>query len=316
MTLRPRSIKPQKRNVKGGLPRVSIDNDLGVRKRKTILYGSYGSAFEGLHRMAETQSITKEKNSELKHNWFVLSTLVSKDFKLKYRRSILGVVWSILNPLLMMVVMAAVFSYMFRFNIQNFPLYLILGSIMFDYMSRATNGAMSSIIDAQSMIKKIRIEKMIFPVEKALFELLNLAISMIAAVMVMAYFRVVPNISAIYELPLLIVYVFLFTAGLSLLLSALSVFFRDVMHLWSVIITAWNYATPIFYPVEMLQGWMQQVMQWNPMYHYVTYFRDIMMWNISPSLEENLICLGMAAITFLVGYLVFRKTEHKFILYI
>ena len=139
---------------------------------------------------------------------------------------------------------------------------------------------------------------------------------MIAAVAVMLFFRVAPSIHIIWALPLLVVFITLFCTGLSLLLAALSVFFRDVMHLWTVVITAWTYATPLFYPYEMLEGWMQTVMQFNPLYHYITFFRSIMMWNTVPSGIEILVCFGMAVITFLVGLLVFRKTESKFILHI
>ena len=131
--------------------------------------------------------------SELKKNWGVLTALVSKDFKIKYRRSVLGGVWSVLNPLLMMVVMTAVFSNMFKFNIEHFPLYLILGNILFGLMSTATTTAMKSIVDSSSLIKKIRIEKAIFPVEKVLFALVNFAFSLIAAVCVMIYLQVFPS---------------------------------------------------------------------------------------------------------------------------
>jgi len=251
-----------------------------------------------------------------KKNWFILQTLVSKDFKLKYRRSVLGVLWSLLNPLLMMAVMAAVFSYMFRFQIEHFPVYLILGTIMFDYMSRGTTGAMSSIIDSAPMIKKIRIEKALFPLEKILFELVNFAFSFIAALAVMIFFQVMPSIHALWGLPFLIITLTLFNVGLGMLISALSVFFRDVMHLWGVLVTAWTYATPLFYPYEMLDGWMQVVMQFNPMFHFINFFRNIMMWNTNPGGMECLICLGMAVITFVVGLVVFRKSESKFILYI
>lgn len=254
--------------------------------------------------------------NEFRQNMFVLRSLVTRDFKLKYRRSVLGILWSLLNPLLMMVVMAAVFSYMFRFNIENFPLYLILGTIMFELFRKGTSDALESIIQNQALIKKIRIEKLIFPVEKAAFEVLNFAISLVAAVIVMVYFQVVPSIHALWGLPFIIICVTAFTAGLGMLVAALSVFFRDIIHLWSVLLTAWNYATPIFYPYEMLSEWMQTVMQFNPMYHYVTFFRDIMMWNTNPGGMECLVCFGMAAITFLVGLLAFRKTENKFILYI
>ena len=260
--------------------------------------------------------VNEIEQSQVKKNWFILQSLVTKDFKLKYRRSVLGILWSVLNPLLMMVVMAAVFSFMFRFQIENFALYLILGTIMFDFMSRSTNGAMSSILEASSLIKKIRIEKLVFPIEKVLFELVNFAISLVAVALVMGYYRVVPSIHALWGLPFVLICVTAFSAGLGMLISALSVFFRDVMHLWGVLITAWTYATPLFYPYEMLAEWMQAIMQFNPMYHYITFFRNIMMWNTNPGGMECLICLGMAAITFIVGFIVFRKSESKFILYI
>lgn len=255
------------------------------------------------------------KNGSFRHNLFILQSLISKDFKLKYRRSVLGVVWSILNPLLMMCVLTAVFSFMFRFQIENYPLYLILGSILFSLMSGSTTSAMTSIINAARLIKKVKIEKAIFPIERVLFELLNFAISLVAVVAVMMYFQVIPTFNLLL-LPLLLFYVVLFSAGLGLLLSSLAVFFQDVIHLWGVITTAWTYATPIFYPFEMLPAWMQGLMYWNPMYQFITYFRDIVMWNTTPDLTTNLLCFFMAAVTFLVGIVVFRKTEKKFILYI
>lgn len=267
--------------------------------------------------MADTTQIAKKEERSLsrKRDWFILSSLVSKDFKLKYRRSVLGVVWSVLNPLLMMVVLTAVFSFMFRFDIENFPLYLILGNTLFSLMSNSTSAAMTSIIDASSLIKKVRINKILFPVETVLFELLNFAISLIAVAMVMIYFQVWPGWSLVL-LPVVLLYTAVFSAGLGLLLSALSVFFRDFVHLWSVVLTAWTYLTPLFYPVSMLPQFMQDLMQLNPMYQYVVYLRDIMMYGVFPSLEQNLICIGMAAITFLAGLLVFRKLEHRFILFV
>ena len=256
------------------------------------------------------------KKDLLRKNRFILESLVTKDFKLKYRRSILGVLWSVLNLLLMMVVLSCVFSYVLKFGeIEHFPLYLILGTVLFSLMQNSTTSAMYSMLDAAPLIKKVRIDKIVFPIEKAVFELVNFAISLIAVIAVMIFFQVMPTANLIF-LPLLLVYVVMFSSGLGMLLAALAVFFRDVCHLWGVIITAWTYATPIFYPITMLEPWMQQVMQFNPMYHYVTYFRDIAMWNTNPGIKENLVCFAMAAITFAIGYVVFRKTESKFILYV
>ena len=253
--------------------------------------------------------------TQLKHDWFILRSLVSKDFKLKYRRSALGIVWSVLNPLLMMIVLTAVFSTFFRFQIENFALYLILGQTLFTLMSDATSGAMSSIIDSAPLIKKIRINKFLFPLEKTAFALLNFVISLIAVAAVMIFFQIVPTINLLF-LPLLLLLVFAFSLGLGLLLSALSVFFRDVMHLWSVVLTAWTYATPLFYPIDILPDWMLPIMECNPMYHYVTFFREIALWGTTPSGEQILLCTFFAVATLVVGILVFRAKQSKFILYV
>lgn len=259
--------------------------------------------------------MASSQKSTLKHNWFILSSLVSRDFKLKYRRSALGVVWSVLNPLLMMIVLSAVFSTVFRFDIENFPLYLILGSTLFTLMADSTSTAMTSIVDSSALIKKIRIEKILFPLEKVLFQLVNYCLSLIAVVAVMIFFQVMPTVNLVL-LPLLLLYVLMFSAGLGFLLSALVVFFRDIGHLWSVIITAWTYATPLFYPVSILPEWAAPLMDFNPMYHYVTYMREIALWGTTPGVAENLLCFGIGLVTLIVGILVFRKLEKKFILYV
>ena len=133
--------------------------------------------------------------SNMKRNWFTISSLVSRDFKLKYRRSVLGVLWSVLNPLLMMLVMTFVFSSIFRFSVENYPLYVVLGNVLFALMSDSTTTAMYSIIDSSSLIKKIRIEKLIFPIEKVLFQLVNFCISLIAVAIVMVFMQVAPKFS-------------------------------------------------------------------------------------------------------------------------
>jgi len=260
-------------------------------------------------------TITSTRKTELQRNWFIVSSLVSKEFKLKYRRSILGVLWSILNPLLMMVVLSAVFSFVFKFEIENFALYLILGWTLFNFMSDATQGAMNSILNSAPLIKKIRIEKMLFPISRVLFSLVNFAIALIAVLVVFIFSQHLPTLNILF-LPLLLVYVFLFSLGIGLLLASLAVFFRDVLHIWGVFLMAWMYATPIIYPVQILKDWMMQVMQFNPLYHFVTYFREIALWGTTPSLINNLICLGFALTALALGFFVFRKTQKRFILHV
>ena len=268
------------------------------------------------------QNITTDREDawypERLKSLFVLRQLVTRDFKLKYRRSFLGVLWSVLNPLLMMCVMAAVFSTMMRFSsegIPSYPLYIILGNITFTLMSDSTSKGMSSIIDAAPLLKKVRVSRWVFPVEKVLFAFVNFALSMVAVLVVMLVVGVLPT-WRILLLPVLLVYLGMFCVGLSLLLSALTVFFRDVMHLWTVVLTAWTYATPLFYPVSILPNWMMVVERFNPMFHYVSYIRELLLYQRLPSLGLNVACAVSGIVMLLVGLAVFRRTEHKFILFI
>ena len=251
----------------------------------------------------------------LKDSGYLLVSLVSKDFKLKYRRSVLGVLWSVLNPLLTMIVLSAVFSQLFRFDVEYYPVYFILGSTLFNLVAEGTGDAMRSIIDSAPLIKKVKVEKIIFPVEKVLFALVNYAFSLIAVFCVMAFYQI-PITPNVLFLPVILIYTTLFSLGLSLLLSALATFFHDVLHLWSVFITLWTYCTPIFYPVSILPDWMLQIVTWNPMYHFVDYIRQIMIYSSNPGIMENLLCLMFALVTLAVGYFVFTKLQKKFILYI
>ena len=255
---------------------------------------------------------------EGKRDAYILRQLVLKDFKLKYRRSALGVAWSVLNPLLMMAVMATVFSTMMRFSsdaIPSYPLYIILGNVTFGLMSESTSQGMSSIIAASSLLKKVKIDRWVFPVEKVLFSVVNFLFSLIAVAVVMVVFRIAPTASVVM-LPVFLLYMTGFCVGLSLFLATASVFFRDVMHLWGVVLTAWTYATPLFYPQEILPAWVLPLENFNPMFHYVNYMRVMLLYGQMPSLKLNVACAGFAVLALVVGWLVFRRHERKFILYI
>ena len=255
---------------------------------------------------------------EDRRNASIVRQLVTKDFKLKYRRSILGVAWSVLNPLLMMVVLSIVFSNMIRTtdpSITNFPLYLILGNTCFGFMTDATSQGMNSIVGAAPLLKKVKISRWVFPVQKVLFAGLNYIFSMIAVAIVMVYYQWEPSANILF-FPLLLLYLGVFCVGLSMLLSAAAVFFRDVIHLWGVVLTAWTYATPLFYSETILPEWLLNLEVFNPMYLMVKYVRQIFLWRMTPSLELNLQCAACAVIMLIIGLLVFRRTEHRFILYI
>ena len=272
----------------------------------------------------EGMIVSSHAKNEVEKDRFILKQLVTKDFKIKYRRSFLGVAWSVLNPLLMMIVMAVVFSTIFAqgrngaVSPELYPLYLIVGNVTFSVMSESTNQALMSIIWASSLLKKVKVHRWVFPVQKVLFSLVNFGFSLIAVAIVMIWFHVVPTWHLIL-LPVCLFLLMLFCMGLGMMLSALTVFFRDIMHLWSVVITAWTYLTPIFWTTDFI-GRMPHVvriiMYANPMYNYIQFMRDIFLFQTTPTFFTVGMCVAWAVVAIVLGYVVFHKSEHKFILYI
>lgn len=276
--------------------------------------------------MADTssKSTSTHAKTELQKDIFILKQLVSKDFKIKYRRSFLGVAWSVLNPLLMMIVMAIVFTTIFAqgrngsITPEMYPLYLIVGNVTFAVMSDSTSQALSSIIYASSLLKKVKVHRFVFPVQKVLFSLVNFAFSLIAVAIVMLWFHVVPTWHLLL-LPVCLILLMFFCMGVGLLLSAATVFFRDVMHLWSVVLTAWTYFTPIFWTTDYILKMphiLRVLMYANPMYNYLQFMREIFLFQTCPTPLEFGLCVAWAVIAMAIGYTVFHKNEHKFILYI
>ena len=241
--------------------------------------------------------------------------LVKRDLRLKYRRSILGYLWSLLNPLLMMTVMVFVFSYMFRFDIENYALYLICGQTMFNFFNEATNKAMYAIIDNGMLIKKIYVPKYIFPISRVISCFVTTSFSLLAIVIVMLVTRVRIHLSIlVFWAPLL--YLLVFSCGVGMILSALSVKFRDVTHLYGVLTMAWMYATPIFYPIEAVPESVAAIIRLNPLYVFINLFRDLVLYGNVPALSAWAKGLGMAAAMFAVGAFVFSRLQDDFIYYI
>ena len=246
---------------------------------------------------------------------FLLKQLVSKDFKTKYRRSYLGILWSLLSPVFMMIIVSSVFSFIFRFDIEHFQVYLILGQITFSVFSEATQVAENTITGAGQLIKKVYLPKYIFPLSKVTFSFVNFWLCLIPAFLVIFYYRVPLTINVVY-LPLWFVEYYTFTLGLGMLLAAATVFFRDLQHLYSLVVLAWGYVTPLFYPVSSLSPSMRMIMNFNPLYHYITYLRDILLYGYCPSLKLQIVCVILAVLSFAIGSHYFYKRQNKFILYI
>lgn len=245
----------------------------------------------------------------------LLKELVIKELKLKYKRSVLGFLWSVLNPLLMMCIMTLVFSTLFKSDIQNFPIYLILGQTIFTFFSEATTGAMGSVVSNSSLINKVYIPKYIFPMSKVIYALCNFLFSMVAVIIVMIFTKVQIT-SAIVMFPIGLIYLSMFSLGIGLVLAAYGVFFRDITHLYGVLILAWTYLTPIFYPLSILPENVLPIVQANPMSHFINYFRQVVMYGQIPSFSANIICFTYGIVALMIGVIIFYKKQDRFILYI
>ena len=258
----------------------------------------------------------KTKLSNVWRYRFLLTNLIGRDIKVKYRRSKLGILWSVLNPLLMMLVMTMVFSKFFRFDIPNYPVYLLSAQLLFTFFNDSTTAAMGSVLYSAPLIKKVYVPKYIFPFEKICFGFVNLMFSMLALLFIIVITRAPIHASLLAGfIPLF--FLFIFSLGVGVLLSAAVVYFRDVMHFWSVIMMALTYATPIFYPESIWEGtFMVFLGKLNPMYWYVRVFRNCVLFGTFPTATEILICAFFAIATLAFGTYVFNKTQDNFILYI
>jgi ABC-2 type transport system permease protein len=245
----------------------------------------------------------------------LLYQFVRRDFKAKYKRSVLGILWTVLNPLLTMLVLTIVFSALFRFDIPNYPVYLLSGQVVFTFFSEATNMAMTSILGGGSMIKKVYMPKYIFPVSTVLSSLVNFLLSLIAVLLVMLVTRA-PFHWAMLLIPIPIFYIFIFSMGVGLILSAAVVFFRDMTYLYGILLTALTYFTPLFYPISIIPHKFRFLISLNPMFHFVEYFRTVAIYGGVPSLWQNVVCLTLAFISLAIGLYVFYKKQDRFILYI
>lgn len=244
---------------------------------------------------------------------FLLHQLVSRDFKTKYKRSVLGVFWSFLNPLLSMAVQYVIFSTIFRSNIANFPVYLLIGIVFFNFFTESVGMGLSSIVGSASLITKVYIPKYIFPVSRVLSSAINLLISLIPLLLVMVItgtaFR-----PALLLLPFSMICTILFCFGMCFLLSTSMVFFRDTQFLWNVVSLLWMYATPIFYPETILPDKYMFVFKMNPMYHFIRFARTIIIDGVSPEPKAYLFCIVASVLPLLIGAAIFKKNQNKFIL--
>ncbi len=261
----------------------------------------------------------KEKFSALgkkvSENKFLFSELVKRDFKKKYKRTYLGMIWSVLSPLLTLLVMHVVFSQFFGRNVAHYTTYLFCGNIVFSFFSDCTSGGMRSLMDNAGIFSKVNVPKYLFLFSKSTASLINFGLTLV----VFFLFCIIDGVPITFlflALLIPIVLLVVFNIGIGLILSALYMFFRDLQYLWGVFITLLSYLSAIFYTTDSFSPTVQKLFYLNPVYAYIKYFRKIVLEGVFPSIWHNLLILGYALCAFVLGLLIYKKNNHKFLYYI
>lgn len=249
-------------------------------------------------------------NSDIRQYIFVIRELTAREIKRKYARSSLGIIWSVLNPLMYMVVMSLIFSTMFRRSIENFPIYYLTGQIFWTLFSGATNSAMTALVDNRNLLIKAKLPKQTFVLSRIYTTLVNFGYTCIAYVLMLVIFRIKPTF-AMLLFPLAVVFMLMISIGVSYILSVVYVFFADVKYLYSVFLTLWMYMSALFYPISSLPEAMQKFISFNPIYLVIAFARECVMYGKVPDVMIwiKLVCWSLGSMW--VGLAVFKRGENQ-----
>ena len=232
--------------------------------------------------------------------------LVSRSIKVRYKRSILGVAWTMLNPLFTMLVMTLVFSTLFRFQIPRYPVYVLSGIIAWNFFSSATQQGLSEMISSGNLIRRIYLPKSTFVVSAVSTSLVNLLISLVPLFIVMVIQHSEITL-AIIIVPISIIILYIFSLGVCLIISTVGIYFADVVPIYEVLLVIIMYATPIIYPKDIVPEQWRFLINLNPMVHILQIFRKPLFEGIIPSVNEFVISIIIALFTLLLGWFIFTK---------
>lgn len=252
---------------------------------------------------------------KFKQYQFLFEELVKRDFKKKYKRTVLGMVWSVLSPLLMLCVMAAIFGQFFGRNTAHYIIYLFSGQIIFNYYTESTNEGMNALMSNANIFSKINVPKYLFLFSKNVSALINFGI------ILLIYFAFVAFDGIAFSWKFLclaypIVCLIFINLGIGLILSALYIFFRDIQYLYRLFTQVVMYGSAIFYNIEMLSPNIQKIFYCNPIYVVISYFRSIVIKGVVPELWVHGLLALYAVVLFSVGCYVYKKYNYKFLYYI
>lgn len=252
---------------------------------------------------------------KLKKYRFLFEELVKRDFKKKYKRTVLGMAWSILSPLLTLLVMRLVFTQFFGRNTPYYTTYLFCGNLVYAYFSESTNQGMTALRGNAGIFTKVNVPKYLFLFSKNIQTLINFGLTLC----IFFLFCVLDHITFTWKLICLIypiIFLMLFNIGVGLILSALFIFFRDIQYLWSVATMLIMYMSAIFYNIEGYSPMVQNLFLLNPIYLFVRYFRKIVIETTIPTVWFHLLMLVDVVIVVGLGFWMYKKYNHKFLYYV
>lgn len=258
--------------------------------------------------------VIQSKITQIKKYQFLFEELVKRDFKKKYKRTVLGMLWSILSPLLQLLVMALVFTNFFGRDMEHYIIYLFTGNIIYSFFKEATTSGMHSLMQNASIIKKINLPKYIFLLSREVTSLINFGLTLI----VYFLFVLIDGVEITWRFLLILYPIFflvIFNTGMGLILSALFVFFKDIQYLYDVFTMLLMYMSAIFYTVDSYSAVVQKLFYLNPVYTYISYVRKIVLYQTVPSVGHHLLCAFYAIAFLIIGCVIYKKMNYKFIYY-
>lgn len=252
---------------------------------------------------------------KLKRHQFLFEELVKRDFKKKYKRTVLGMAWSVLSPLIMLLVMKLVFTQFFGRNMEHYTIYLFAGNIVFSYFNEATSQGMQALTSNASIFTKVNVPKYLFLFSKNVQTLINFGLTLC----VFFAFCLFDGIIFTWKFFLLlypVVCQILFNLGVGMILSALYIFFRDMQYLWGIFTQLLMYMSAIFYTIDSYPVLIQYAFHLNPVYLSITYFRQIVIHGVVPAVWFHLLMLIDVIIVFSIGCWMYKKYNQRFLYYV
>ena len=237
--------------------------------------------------------------------------LAISDFKIRYKNSVLGFLWSLIEPLLMLAVSYIVFSYFMKMNVEYYQLFLLAGIISWNMLARGTSMGLNCILGKSSLVSKIYFPREVLVVSSCITALLMTLLEFIVFGIFMIIFRVIPTMTIIY-FPIILFIQFILVLGVSFGLASLNVYYRDIQYIWAVVLQAGFFATPILYPISIIPEKYVWIIKLNPMTHVIDIMRGSVIYSVVPVFRDMIFLIVSSLAILIVGYVIFLKLEPRF----